>query len=105
MGVKLSGFDDFNNFLNNLQKKAENLSGEIKFDELFNDSFMNDNTKFDTIDKFFDNSPFEIKTQEDFDNLDESQLDIYVNENSVFSTWEEMKKTAGALYAKKELGL
>ncbi len=105
MGVKISGFNNLNNFLDELQKKAESISGEVKFDELFNDSFMENNTKFKTIDEFFENSPFAIETQDDFDDIDESELDQYVNENTDFSSWEEMKKAAGTLYAKKKLGL
>lgn len=66
---------------------------------------MKNNTNFEGIESFIENSPFKIESQDDFDNLDENELDRYVNEFTNFSSWEEMKKEAGALYTKRKLGL
>jgi len=104
MGVKVSGFDEFGKQLKNLQKKAENASGDVSFNELFNDKFMRENTNSKDIQEFFDMSPFEIDTQEQFENLDENLLNQYINETTKFSSWEEMKTAAGKLYLLKKLG-
>ncbi|MCU9614099.1 hypothetical protein OEV98_11060 [Caldibacillus lycopersici] len=104
MGVKISGLDEFDKFLNDLQKKANEASGEVSFPELFNDDFMRTYTKLNDIEEFFNKSPFKIETQEDFENLDEIELNKYVKEVTSFLSWEEMKEEAGTLYMKKKLG-
>ncbi|WP_044893676.1 hypothetical protein [Bacillus alveayuensis] len=101
----MRGFDNLNKFFKNLEKEVQDASGEVSFSELFNPNFMTTFTNFDNIDEFFKKSPFDIKTQEDFENLDESQLDHYVKENTRFSSWQEMKSKAGEIYIKNKLGL
>ena len=105
MSVKMDGFDDLQKFFKNLEKKAKDASGEASFSELFNPDFMTAFTNFKSIDEFFEKSPFDINTQEDFENLNESELDNYVKENTRFSSWEEMMNEAGKRYIAKKLGL
>lgn len=97
--------------LNNLEKQLKRITenikkqveGEVKFEDLFNHDFMSSNTDFSNITDFFDRSPFQIKTQEDFESIDESKLDEYVLESTRFQSWTEMKQAAGAIYVKKKL--
>ncbi len=105
MGVSFDGFNDLEKYFENLQKKAEEASGDVKFSELFNSDFMKANTNSDDIESFFKSSPFEITTQEEFGNLNEKELDKYVKSATRFNDWEEMKTEAGKLYMKKKLGL
>src|SRR4051812_34038089 len=105
MGVKFDGFDDLEKLLKGIQKKVENAGGEVSFTELFNPKFMTTFTNFSSIDEFLDESPFEIHSQEDLENIDENELDKYISETTRFSSWEEMKGKAGELYVKHQLGL
>lgn len=89
-----------------LQRNVSRLEKEqsVPFDILFNESFMLNYTKSKSIDDFFKQSPFELENEEDFERINESELDEYVNKETSFSSWEEMKGKAGAIYIKKQLG-
>jgi hypothetical protein len=101
----MGGFDDLNKLLKEIQKKVENANGEVSFPDLFNPNFMTTFTNFSDIDEFFKKSPFEIHDQDEFENLDDNELDQYVSETTRFSSWDEMKAKAGELYMKHKLGL
>ncbi len=104
--LKMDGFDDLEKQLKQMEKNIKEFEGgkEVGFEELFNPSFMKIHTDFNNIDEFFDKSPFSIETNEDFDNLDESELDKYVAETTKFSSWGEMLDTAGEIHLTKKLG-
>jgi len=106
MSVKFKGFDQFNKELKKLEKKTKELKkgASVSFNELFNDRFMSKYTDFNNIDEFFDNSPFTVETNEDFDKIDEHELNEYVRNNSRFSDWADMQGTAGEEWTVKQLG-
>jgi transcriptional regulator of nitric oxide reductase len=103
--MKIRGFDQFGKELKKLQKKAQELEKgqSISFVDLFHDGFMRKFTKFDSIDDFFKNSPFEFETNEDFEKIDETELDKYVAENTRFSSWQDMLGTAGKEHIARQL--
>lgn len=94
------GFDDF---AKKLQKKIDQVSGEKSLETIFSESFMRKYTEFNNIQEFFDKSPFKIETQEDFDNLDQAELDKYVRKFTRFGSWAAMKQKAGEEYFAKHL--
>jgi hypothetical protein len=106
MGIKMRGFNEFGKELKKLEKKAKELEKgqSISFIDLFNEKFMSRYTKFGSIDEFFNNSPFEIENNEDFEKINENELDKYVGENTKFSTWQDMLGTAGQEHIAKQLG-
>ncbi|WP_342570366.1 hypothetical protein MKY85_17585 [Paenibacillus sp. FSL R5-0749] len=102
--MKITGL---NNLEQQLKKISENVKkqveGPVRFDELFNTTFMIENTDFSNINDFFESSPFEMKTKEDLENINERELDEYVAANTKFNLWSEMKQAAGAIYVKNKL--
>ena len=106
MSFKIDGFDELEKQLKKIEDSVNEHAGttEVGFDELFNPSFMKSYTDFNNMDEFFDKSPFEVETNEDFEKLDESELDLYVDKITRFSSWEEMLHKAGELYYAKKLG-
>ncbi|EGU0985852.1 hypothetical protein JD978_000513 [Listeria monocytogenes] len=104
--MKTSGFDELSKQLNQMQKKAEELHGEnsITFEDMFSKEFMTTHTKTDDIYKFLEDGGFDSSSQETFELIDESKLDIYVDKSTNFSTWQEMLNIAGNEYVAKELG-
>lgn len=98
-------FDDLNKFFDDLQKKMNSANGEVSFPELFNPNFMTTFTNFNDIGDFFSKSPFEIHSQDDFENIDKNELDKFVKGNTRFSSWEEMKNKAGEIYLTHKMGL
>jgi hypothetical protein len=94
--MELRGFDELRRKLKKLARAAEKLDGEhqVSLDQMFHPLFMLENTSFGSIEEFLEASPFTIKSQEDFDSLDESILDGYVRDKTRFQSWEEMKQAA-----------
>ena len=89
-------------FEKDLQHKAEAVSGNVTFNELFNLEFMRKYTNSDTIDNFvsaYDNSI----TEETFQESLTPEFDAYIANNSKFSTWDEMQTKAGEEYLVKHL--
>lgn len=91
--------------LKDLQKKVKSAGDDVSFPDLFNPNFMTTFTYFSNIDEFFQKSPFKVKSSEDFDNINKTELNSFIKENTKFSTWEEMKTEAGKMYVSKQLRL
>ena len=51
---------------------------------------MSENTNFSTIEEFLLSSPEKISNQEEFKKADENILDVFVSQQTKFSTWKEM---------------
>ncbi|MGF9814278.1 hypothetical protein [Bacillus toyonensis] len=103
---EMTGLDELEKKLKNMEKSAKELDGEnyIPFADLFNDSFMMEYTRFVNIDKFFEESKYVVKTDEDFKKIPSEKLDEYVKEVTEFENWEEMKTKAAEIYVLKKLG-
>lgn len=103
MGFEIKGLKELQRKLDNLAKKADNLDGNhsVPFDELFNKKFMQSYTSLESIDSFVEKSGFDFS---DMDSIDENELNIFVNENTKFSTWDEMKTKAAEEWTAKKLG-
>lgn len=102
---KMDGLDDLIKSFDKMEKNAKELDGDhnIPLGDLLNEEFMSKNTKFSSIDDFFDKSPFTVETDEDFDSIDENKLDEYVQENTKFSSWIDMLEDAQELYMESKL--
>ncbi len=99
--LNLSGLDKFQKDLN---KKVEDFNSKPKtFSDIFDTSFMNKYTNCSNIDDFFSNGGFAVNSKEDFENINENDLDKYVASCTSFSSWNEMYQTAGTIYAKNNL--
>lgn len=102
--MEIKGMRDLERQLKKIEKAVQKeVDGEVAFSEIFNEAFMREHTKFESIDEFFDKSPFEINNNEDLEAVDESKLDVYVQENSSFDSWETFHSTAGKAYVEKKL--
>ncbi|HEY5555900.1 hypothetical protein [Acetobacterium sp.] len=90
-------------------KKLDSLSfSPVDFSEAFSDEFMNTNTSFKSFQEFIDSSGFKMQSQEDFESIDENELDVFVSANTEFSTFKEMSASAAEIVLKKrvkDLGL
>jgi len=99
--LDLSGLE---NFQKDINKKVQNFNSKPKtFADIFDSSFMTTYTNCSDIDNFFNNGGFSINSKEDLENINETDLDKYVADNTSFKTWNEMYKTAATLYTKNQL--
>lgn len=94
-----------NKFMKNLETAANNLSGEISFDVLFDSSFMKNYTKYSSFEELLTAGGFVVNSQEDFQAILEDEFDTHIRNSTSFSSWENMKTEAGKLYIKNNLKL
>ncbi len=105
--LKIEGFDELQNKLQDLANKAGELDGEhsIPIAELLSDDFISENTKFSTIDELFEASGFEVGTQEDFVNIPDLEWDEHIRTHSSFENWQEMLNAASQEWVVSKLSL
>lgn len=96
--IDTSGFDE-------LMDKFEELEGsnKVTLNELFPEEFMKNYTEFKDLDELQEESDFEIDSEEDFKNIPDEDWDEFIDENTEFSSWEEMLSKGTKLWTKKQL--
>lgn len=62
--------------------------------DLLPDGFMQQYTAFDSLEAFYDASPWPIESEADLAALDEHDVDAYVAEVTAFDDWSELFGTA-----------
>lgn len=85
------------------QQVEEKVKMELPLTELFPEDFMRKNSQYTNIIEFFDGGGFVFKTEEDFKNIDQDQLDSFINEKTDFGSWEDMYKAAATIQVSKKL--
>ncbi|NGM68073.1 hypothetical protein G6M89_03435 [Natronolimnobius sp. AArcel1] len=100
MSVRIEGFEG-------LSDRVESIGGEntITMSELFRPDFMQTYTDYDTIEAFFDESPWTVESQADFETIPQDEFDMYVDENTGFNSWEMMLKAAGREWISRQLNI
>ncbi|MDL0123108.1 hypothetical protein [Halobacterium salinarum] len=103
----MDGFDGTVEDFQDLQDAAEELDGEneVPMEEIFPSEFMRDHTDFDSFDELLEESQWDVETQEDFRAIPDEPFDEYIAETTDFQDWDEMYRTGGKQWMKKELGL
>lgn len=107
MSVHIEGFDEFKDELEQLSERAKGIDGgnEVPMDELFRPDFMRTHTKFDSLDEFFEESPWTVESRDDFKQIPEDEFDEYVNEHTGFNSWDAMLSSAGREWVARQLGI
>jgi hypothetical protein len=106
MTFKITGLNEFQKKLNELQRKAEALNGEhqVSFSELFNASFMHRHTSFESLEVLIEAGGFKVETMDDFKAIPDQKWDQHIAKTTKFSNWQEMMNEAGSEWGKKQLG-
>lgn len=72
--------------------------GNIGVHDLFNDSFINEYTKFSTFDRFLQATGLCLRSIDEIPCLLRPEVNKLVGENSEFGSWAEMVSTACDFY-------
>lgn len=95
---------DFKKQMDNIINKIEDeVSGYVSFERLFDLGFMDKNSKFGTLDRFFKFHGFKVNDNKDLEALDVEKLNNAVAESTCFYSWNEMYQQAGTEYALQKL--
>lgn len=104
MSVRIEGFEELADQLEELSDSPD-VDQDVPMEELFTDGFMATNTEFDSISEFFEESPWTIKSEEDFHNIAEDEFDRYVDKHTGFSSWEAMLSAAAREWLTRQISL
>lgn len=106
MDVEMDGFDDFEDSLGALADRAEELDGdnEVTLGELLSPSFMQRYTDFESLEEFFEASPWTVETEDDLEEIPDDKFNEYVDQHTEFSDDEEMLAAAGEYWVARQLG-
>ena len=67
--------------------------------------FVQETTQFDSFGEFQQQSPWEMETWDELQQIPSTQLDVYVADTTQFDSWEEMKSQAAARNLCTQLGI
>lgn len=107
MSIEIDGFDELADELDQLAESFRSAEGEynVPIEDVFTEEFMRTHTEVTSIRAFFDESPWDVETQDDLQQIPEDKLDAYVRDHTGFKSWEAMLKTAGREWVTRQLGL
>ena len=104
MDIKITGMEDLVKKLGELPTKIKkSVEGNVSFSELFNQSFMQKYSSFNSIEELFNFGGFKIESEKDFEEISEEKLNKVVREKTNFSSWKEMLKAAMTEYVRKKI--
>jgi hypothetical protein len=83
------------------QKAMQDDPSHVSLDELFNESFMSKHSSFKSFAEFLVKGNFQVKTQEDIDNIPDELFDRHVARETDFADWKSMLERATKEHDKK----
>lgn len=105
MGIEIDGLDELEDALDEMLGDVLKLGeiNEIPFTALFPPEFMRLYSNFDSIEHFFESSPWEVESQQDFLDIPQDPFDDYVANFTDFPDWQTMQKTAFNRYIERQI--
>jgi hypothetical protein len=103
---KITGFDQFEKQLTDLQQRAERLEGThtVSMEQLLTPEFLRSVSSFSSFTEMCEASGFKVESQEDFAAIPDADWDAFVARTTRFAKWEDMLQEAGVEYTKRQLG-
>jgi hypothetical protein len=83
------------------QKTYQEDPNHISLDALFNKAFMSKHSSYKSFDEFLIKGNFQVKTEEDINNIPDELFDRHVARETEFADWKSMLETANKEYSHK----
>ena len=74
---------------------------QVELKDFMTPEFISKYSNFIDVEHLFNESNFKIQSEDDLDNILRDELNSFIINNTLFDSWDEMQKTAMALYIKK----
>ncbi|ANI81765.1 hypothetical protein [Kosakonia oryzae] len=94
----MSGKTDLEKIFENAES-LDNTTYEITLEQSLNPSFLAKCSNFSSLEELFAASGFKIETLEDFQAIPEEEWEMFITDNTTYSSWEEMQEAALAEYS------
>lgn len=82
-----------------MQKERENCKVNLK--DFMTPEFISKYSNFIDVDHLFNESNFKIQSEKDIETILGDELNNFILNNTLFDSWDEMKKMAISFYIKK----
>ncbi|WP_274655000.1 hypothetical protein [Paenibacillus humicola] len=92
----------FDELLQDLKDQKTNGRAPNSFDQLFNESFMSKFTRCSSFGEFLEKGNFQVRTDEDINNIVGELFDRHVARETDFPDWKAMLDRANAEHAHKK---
>lgn len=101
---EIKGLDKLLKEMKKLERKGKivGIKRKVKLTELLTDSFIRNNSDYNSLQNMVDSFPREIDSEKDFES---KEWDEFVRTKSKFNSWEEMLQAAHGEWVKKKLDL
>lgn len=101
---EIKGLDNLQREIKKLERKGKSIGGkrQVKLTELLTDSFIRNNSDYNSLQNMVDSFPREIDSEKDFESKEWNE---FIRTKSKFNSWEEMLQAAHGEWVKKELDL
>jgi hypothetical protein len=83
------------------QKTIQEDPNHVPLDVLFNESFMSKHSSFKSFAEFIEKGNFQVKVQEDIQNIPDELFDRHVGRETGFTNWQAMLDSATKDHANK----
>ncbi len=105
MSVRIEGFEELADRLADSWDGLETEDGKrlVSVHDLFPPDFMHTYTEFESVGEFFEESPWTIETERDFERIPPRSLDRYVDQHSRFDSWDTMLLAGGREWASRRV--
>jgi hypothetical protein len=105
VGIKITGLDDLERKLNQLQHRAEMLAGEheVPVAELLTSEFMLLNTDFESVEAMFEASGYKVRSSADLAAIPDEPWDAFIRSRTRFGSWKDLLAAAADEYLRRRL--
>lgn len=80
------------------QKNYQEDPNHISLEKLFNEAFMSKHSNCKSFDEFLVKGNFQVRTEEDINNIPDEFFDRHVNRETEFADWKSMLEKANKEY-------
>ncbi|MBR2075933.1 MAG: hypothetical protein IKG65_07495 [Exiguobacterium sp.] len=103
--MKIKGLKELQKELKQMADRAESLNGQqsVPLGELMTSSFMESHTSYSDFDKWLEGGGFSANSAEEFDAIDENELDKYVASSTKFDSWQDMLGDAAGQWGMNQI--
>lgn len=98
--INMQGLEDLIRRLHQVDGKHQ-----IPMHDVFTDEFMVTNTDFTSFQSMIDSSGFEITSPETFAAIPQQAWNNFIQERTMFESWDAMKAAAGKMWISRQLGI
>jgi hypothetical protein len=103
--MQITGLNELQRTLKNISNRASTLGGTHKLSDVLTPSFIQQHSRFKSVEELIEASGFAAKNTEEFVAVPSDQRDPFIRANTTYRSWDEMLQAGSQIWVKKKMGL